>query len=185
MANRITTLLGRGKKPVAALPVWGARERDVARMQERAAAVDPAVVLQEWPELFAQWQAGDLQPRRLTMALDAVHAEGTWVDVACGAEEPEVTLWEAGQLYPSWENTVRLAALTGTPLMELLSREDLGPDESFARCGNAVFGKELRAGYLPALVELTVAAYPDRASLPAAAAVVKDAFMERFKFLME
>lgn len=123
-------------------------------------------------------------PRRCTLVLDAVQAEGAWVDAACGAAEPEVDLWEAGHLYPSWENTVRLAALTGTPLEVLLSREPMGPDTSFARCGNSLFGKELRQSFHPALVELTVAADPGHASMSAASAIIEAAFKERFKALM-
>ena len=153
-------------------------------MEARAAAVDPARVREERPDLFEEWKAGALLPWRCTLVLDAARAEGAWVDIACGADEPEVDLWEAGKLYPSWENTVRLAALANIPLEELLSREGLGPDTSFVRCGNAIFAKELRQSFLPALVDLTVAADPRRATVGAASAIVSEAFNEWFKALI-
>jgi hypothetical protein len=39
--------------------------------------------------------------------------EGPEVDIACGAKEPDVDRWEEGELYPTWEQLVLLAELTG------------------------------------------------------------------------
>lgn len=179
----IKALLAANEKPGTGVAGTSSTE-PVEQMQARAAAVDPALVRQERPDLFEEWMSGALLPRRCTLALDAVQAQGAWVDAACGATEPEVDLWEAGQLYPSWENTVRLAALTGTLLEALLSREPLAPEPTFTRCGNSLFGKELRQSFLPALVELTVSADPAPASVSAASSIVEDAFTERFKDLL-
>lgn len=61
----------------------------------------------------ARWEAGLIQPWVITMALDSVGAEGPWVDEACGTEEPAVDEWEAGTRYPTWEQLLALAELTG------------------------------------------------------------------------
>lgn len=37
------------------------------------------------------------------------------MDIACGAVEPEVDRWEAGDRYPTYEQLHLLAALTGCP----------------------------------------------------------------------
>ena len=57
------------------------------------------------------WRAGRLIPWRITMALDRRELEGPEVDIACGAEEPAVDHWEAGIVYPTWEQTRLLAEL--------------------------------------------------------------------------
>ncbi|WP_404316308.1 hypothetical protein [Prescottella equi] len=57
------------------------------------------------------WQAGKLVPWAITHLLDAGGHAGPSVDLACGVQEPAVDLWEAGRLYPSWEQTVALARL--------------------------------------------------------------------------
>lgn len=62
---------------------------------------------------YKLWRAGMVKPYLITMALDAKGLEGPEVDVACGASEPDVDLWEAGELYPTWEQLQLLAALTG------------------------------------------------------------------------
>jgi hypothetical protein len=60
-----------------------------------------------------QWQAGELVPYRITVALDMQRLEGPEVDEACGAREPDVDMWEAGTKYPTWEQLQLLAKLTG------------------------------------------------------------------------
>lgn len=60
-----------------------------------------------------QWMAGALSPYRITDALDAEDLYGPEVDIACGAVEPAVDEWEAGNRYPSFEQLIALAALTG------------------------------------------------------------------------
>ena len=60
-----------------------------------------------------KWAAGLVVPHMITLALDARDLYGPEVDVACRAKEPEVDLWEAGKLYPQWDQLVALAELTG------------------------------------------------------------------------
>jgi transcriptional regulator with XRE-family HTH domain len=52
-------------------------------------------------------------PKRITLALDAKGLYGPDVDRACGVEEPAVDQWETGELVPTPEQLVKLAALTG------------------------------------------------------------------------
>lgn len=61
----------------------------------------------------AAWERGELAPWRITMALDAKGLEGPEVDAQCLAVEPEVDLWETGELYPTWEQLCALGELTG------------------------------------------------------------------------
>lgn len=63
---------------------------------------------------YQLWAAGLLKPWRITVALDSRNLFGPAVDTACGAREPDVDLWEAGKLYPTWEQTKLLAELVGT-----------------------------------------------------------------------
>jgi hypothetical protein len=60
-----------------------------------------------------KWQAGMVVPHRITSALDLGGLYGPEVDEACMAREPDVDMWEAGRLYPSWEQTRALARLSG------------------------------------------------------------------------
>ncbi|CAN5422965.1 hypothetical protein BH09ACT9_BH09ACT9_00470 [soil metagenome] len=64
-------------------------------------------------ESRAAWEAGKLVPHRITTYLDMQGLEGPGVDEACGVEEPAVDLWEAGELYPTWEQLLALADLCG------------------------------------------------------------------------
>lgn len=59
------------------------------------------------------WQAGLVRPAAISFALDAKGLYGPEVDAACLAAEPDVDMWERGALYPTWEQLVALAALTG------------------------------------------------------------------------
>jgi hypothetical protein len=59
------------------------------------------------------WDRGALRPWLITMALDMQGLDGPEVDIACGVEEPAVDMWEAGELYPTWEQLLALADLTG------------------------------------------------------------------------
>lgn len=61
----------------------------------------------------ALYRGGHLSPWRITAALDAKGLWGPEVDIACGAAEPDVDLWEAGVLYPTWEQVQALAKLCG------------------------------------------------------------------------
>lgn len=59
---------------------------------------------------------GELKPWRVTMALNLRQLYGPEVDTACDAAEPDVDDWEAGTLYPRWEQVVLLAKLVGNPV---------------------------------------------------------------------
>lgn len=64
-------------------------------------------------ELETFLRAGHLNPRRITLALDAIEAEGPDVDIACGAVEPAVDEWETGTRTPSVDQLLALADFTG------------------------------------------------------------------------
>lgn len=59
-----------------------------------------------------RWEAGLVVPHYISVALDAQGLYGPEVDEACGANEPDVDRWEAGELYPTWEQLCLLAELT-------------------------------------------------------------------------
>ena len=61
----------------------------------------------------AAWARGEMKPAGITLMLDMNGLEGPEVDTACLAAEPDVDNWEAGTLYPSWEQVVALAELVG------------------------------------------------------------------------
>lgn len=76
-------------------------------------------------EAQRRWEAGLVVPHFITMALDAQGLYGPEVDEACGAHEPDVDRWEAGELYPSWPQLCALAELTGvTPAWFVRPSED-------------------------------------------------------------
>jgi hypothetical protein len=81
-----------------------------------------------------QWQAGDVVPYRITVALDSHGLQGPEVDEACGAQEPDVDMWEAGTKYPTWEQLCKLAELTGvTPAFFMLQPSGHVPLETSMR----------------------------------------------------
>lgn len=59
-----------------------------------------------------KWRMGLMVPHNITSALNCHDLYGPDVDTACGAAEPDVDLWEAGKLYPSWDQACLLAELT-------------------------------------------------------------------------
>lgn len=65
---------------------------------------------------FEAWREGLVSPRAITAALDMRALYGPEVDEACGVQEPAVDQWEAGQLYPSWEQLEALSRLTEFPV---------------------------------------------------------------------
>jgi hypothetical protein len=67
-------------------------------------------------EARRRYDAGLVVPHFITVALDIQGLYGPEVDEACGAHEPEVDLWESGELYPSWSQLCALAELTGYPV---------------------------------------------------------------------
>lgn len=66
-------------------------------------------------DAYDLWRQGKLVPHRITAALDLRELYGPEVDEACGAKEPDVDMWEAGTLYPTWEQFLALAKLTNFP----------------------------------------------------------------------
>lgn len=80
------------------------------------------------------WERGQVVPHRITIALGDL--EGPGVDKACGAKEPDVDLWETGEKYPTWEQLLALAELTGFDVRFFLMPEGgelhaLGPGVMF------------------------------------------------------
>lgn len=71
---------------------------------------------QHTEEALARWSTGRAIPWRITSALDMRSLYGPEVDEACGVEEPTVDRWEAGEVYPTWEQLNSLARLTGFPV---------------------------------------------------------------------
>lgn len=63
-------------------------------------------------EAYRRWAAGQLVPARITIALDLHELYGPEVDAACGVAEPDVDRWEAGDLYPTWEQLLALSKIT-------------------------------------------------------------------------
>lgn len=64
------------------------------------------------PRARRQWELGRMVPAKITHALNRRKLFGPEVDAACGAEEPDVDLWETGEKYPTWEQVEALAKLT-------------------------------------------------------------------------
>lgn len=84
-----------------------ARVADLARKRNQSALVDD----ENHREAYARWRHGYVIPDRITMFLDYRDLYGPDVDHACGVEEPTVDQWEAGEVYPTWEQLTALAAL--------------------------------------------------------------------------
>ncbi len=62
-------------------------------------------------EAKREWAAGQMQPHAITIALDHAEQHGPEVDIALGVMEPTVDWWEAGIVYPRWQDVLNLAAL--------------------------------------------------------------------------
>lgn len=92
---------------------WG--KAGVRLTQEEIAASNIRAMRHRQDEevAFKLWRSGQVRPYRITMALDARQLYGPQVDEACGAQEPDVDLWEAGKLYPTWRQVQLLAKLCG------------------------------------------------------------------------
>lgn len=78
--------------------------RQIAARAERAEAA-----------AHQRWRAGLVVPHVITMALDFHDLFGPEVDLACHASEPAVDRWEAGKLYPRWDQLCALTELTQWP----------------------------------------------------------------------
>lgn len=80
---------------------------------------------------YRAWCAGKVIPHRITSALDEQELYGPEVDRACGVEEPAVDQWEAGTLYPTWEQLQALARLVNRPVHLFTMEPNLGPGRIF------------------------------------------------------
>lgn len=89
-----------------------AQERDQAKGREHLRSQ------QHLNAAYRGWRAGNVQPWRISQALDAAGQWGPEVDEKCGGAEPMVDEWEEGVRYPTWEQLLKLAALVEvTPAM--------------------------------------------------------------------
>lgn len=86
-------------------------------------------------EAKARWARGQVVPHRITLALNLRELYGPEVDLACGAKEPDVDQWEAGEKYPAWPQLLALATLTGFDVRFFTPEPDqvhaLGPGTMF------------------------------------------------------
>ncbi|UKD50868.1 hypothetical protein L3Q65_00820 (plasmid) [Amycolatopsis sp. FU40] len=114
-------MAGWGKAGVRLTPsqaAWRASQR-----RERRAARDA-----ELEAVHRAWREGRVIPDSITTALNLHGLYGPQVDEACGAREPDVDKWEAGELYPTWEQLLLLAELCGvTPRFFVVSHGRLDP----------------------------------------------------------
>lgn len=62
------------------------------------------------------WEFGELSPYKLTLWMDYRGINGPEVDHHCGVEEPTVDQWEAGTVYPTWEQLLALAEFCQIPV---------------------------------------------------------------------
>lgn len=85
-------------------------------------------------EAFDMWKRGLLKPYRITTILDLRELFGPDVDKACGVEEPAVDMWEAAELYPTWEQLLALSKLTNWPLLGFFRPEKANGAMAFV-CG--------------------------------------------------
>jgi transcriptional regulator with XRE-family HTH domain len=93
-------------------------EEAARRRQERARKRGFVRLMEEnaTGRAHEEWKRGRVRPFRITMALDMRGLHGPEVDEACGVKEPTVDKWEAGEVYPTWEQLNALARLTGFPV---------------------------------------------------------------------
>jgi hypothetical protein len=99
-----------GKAGVRRDPAEAAARRSRILAARNAAELHAAAAEKK---AYAMWKAGKVVPWRITIALDANDLYGPEVDEACGAAEPDVDQWEAGVLYPTWNQLLALSELTG------------------------------------------------------------------------
>ncbi|MET9260385.1 hypothetical protein [Amycolatopsis sp. NPDC004079] len=109
-----------------------AARRDAAIRARRAAST--ARDAADLEAAHQAWREGRVIPASITTALDARGLCGPAVDEACGAREPDVDRWEAGDLYPTWEQLPLLAELRGVaPRFFTRSHGTLDPRASSLR----------------------------------------------------
>lgn len=83
------------------------RDRVRAATHNKRAAADAARLA----EAKREWAGGQMQPHSITIALDRAEQHGPKVDIALGVMEPTVDWWEAGIVYPRWQDVLNLAKL--------------------------------------------------------------------------
>lgn len=107
-------------------PPAPSRARDLARQQthDQRARYERAQARQETERLLRDRRP---VPARITLALDVGGFEGPEVDVACGAVEPAVDLWECGAETHTAGQVKLLAALTGFPVSYFYMPVEPGP----------------------------------------------------------
>lgn len=114
-----------GKAGVRLTPAEIPRRDAAIRARRAASAARDAADLEA---AHQAWREGRVIPASITVALDMHGLEGPQVDEQCGAREPDVDRWEAGDLYPTWEQLQRLAELCGvTPRFFTRSHGTLDP----------------------------------------------------------
>jgi hypothetical protein len=96
------------------LTVDEARKRAGKRSRQRGR--ERFVEAKSVSQARSAWERGLVKPWRITAALDLGQLYGPEVDRACGVEEPAVDRWEAGELYPTWEQLEALSRLTNFPV---------------------------------------------------------------------
>lgn len=125
---------GLHRRTRAAAP--GARELAAQQNGEQRVRYGTAVAKQRNDALIA---TGRVVPARITLALDLGGHEGPDVDIACGAVEPAVDLWECGIETPTGEQLRLLSELTDFPLawfyMPIEPGPLLGSDNRIWICG--------------------------------------------------
>lgn len=108
----------------------GENDRRNARQREQSAQarVESDRIAHE------KWRMGLVIPDHIAAALNKHDLYGPEVDIACGAREPDVDLWEAGKLYPRWDQILKLGELTRTwPIRFMAPINTLSPLETSMR----------------------------------------------------
>lgn len=121
MADEVTPFRRRGeRKPLpdgeAALSRHSQRAQPGARAlaaEQAAASLAGYMTALHGQKADRLIRTGKIVPARITMALDICGLEGPEVDIACGAAEPDVDMWELALAVPTLEQVEKLAALTG------------------------------------------------------------------------
>lgn len=98
-----------GRWGKAGVRLTDAKAKEIAQRAGHKKLLDE----QAHDKALSDWWAGRVVPHLITMALDADGLYGPDVDRACLVAEPTVDRWEAGEVYPSWEQLCALAELTG------------------------------------------------------------------------
>lgn len=134
------------------------RARDAVRRRNQALLArgqDDAIA-------YRLWRAGEVRPYVITQTLNARGLYGPQVDVGLAGAARHVDLWEAGKLYPTWEQLLRLATLVGVTPRFLCQRgsELAVSDTSLRFHGFRDDPEPLVTSYPADVVAATVGPYP-------------------------